>query len=357
MRRLAAVAPILAVLALAGCGGHTTTVKRTVTQPVQVIGGHHCTPADEAMQCVLRPPPSLLKLQGLVPFELQGIDFAWTKFSPAAAGSFGASYISACDPSKDWSRSLVDAYHTAHKGTVAVFECAATRALDGCAAGRADATSGEQYLASLGFPRSHEDLAIDFDATGPDVLAYFRCANDAEPGLIGAYGGAGPVSYLCAQHVTTRSWATYAWLYRTNGVWPPPACAPLQQYLNGSTADHDHALAPDYGQFPSPSVVVRVNHHYGRYPATRRKLCHGCSERGVVRRYDRLRAQQRPNRHPHRAELRRLRHDAGLLADRIDHVAHRTKHGYRAFHRVERRDGLRAREHGGVVPRRRQAHR
>lgn len=350
MRRLAAPL-LLAVLALAGCGGHTTTVKRTVTTPAQAIGGHRCSPQDEAMQCVLTPPPALLKLQGLVPFELHGIDFAWTKFSPADAGDFGASYISTCDSSKGWSRGLVDEYRAARKGTVGVFECSATRALEGCAAGRADAISGEAYLAALGYPHSHEDLAIDFDASGPDVLAYFTCANQAEPGLVGDYGGAGPTDYLCAHHVVTRSWATYAWLYRTNGVWPSLACAPLQQYLNGSTADHDRAIAPDYGQFPSPSVVVRVNHHYGRYPATRRKLCHGCSERGVVRRYDRLRAQQRPNHHPRRAELRRLRHNAGLLADRIDHVAHRTKHGYRVYHRVDRRDGLARRAHGAIVPR------
>lgn len=104
-----------------------------------------------------------------------------------------------------------------------------------------------------------------------------------------------------------------------------------------------------------------VNHHYSRYPRTRRKAC-GCSEHAVVIRYDKLRALQKPKRHPHAAELKRLRHDCKILADRIDRIAHRTTVGVWGtgpdwrFHRLERERGLRRRQHGGVVPRPRRAH-
>lgn len=103
-------------------------------------------------------------------------------------------------------------------------------------------------------------------------------------------------------------------------------------------------------------VPPRINHHYSRYLRTRRNVC-GCSERGVVIPYDRLRAEQTATHHPHRAELKTLRHDAGLLADRIYRVAHRNNVGVwgvsaqtKPFYRTERYFGLRRREHGGVVP-------
>lgn len=252
--RVGALLVLTALLTLAGCGGgkHAKHPVSHIAPAVRIVDGHACSSSDQVMQCVLSPPAALLKLQGLVPFELQGVDFAWTKIAPAQAGSFGASY-DAHDTSKGWTPSLIGAYHHAGRGTVAVFEDSGSRALDGCPAGRADAQFAEGQLTRWGYPHSHFDMAIDFDANGPDVLAYFTCASAAEPGLVGDYGGAGPTDYLCAHHVVTLSWATYAWLYRTGGVWPSPACAPLQQYLNGSAFDHDRALAANYGQFPTPA--------------------------------------------------------------------------------------------------------
>jgi hypothetical protein len=132
-----------------------------------------------------------------------------------------------------------------------VFECSGTRALAGCAAGAADARSGEAYLASLGYPNSHEDLAIDFDANGPDVLPYFECASQAEPGLVGDYGSYRVTLYLWQHHaVDSLNWQTYAW---SGGLWLPASIAPLEQWLNGNTFDHDRALAANYGQFPTPA--------------------------------------------------------------------------------------------------------
>jgi hypothetical protein len=325
------------------------------------------------MQCVLRSQPAATSSpapgptsDGLsahaitaAPSVVQGIDFGWSGVSAATARSIGAhfalSYIS-YDPSKDWTRSLVDSYHATGLATVATFESTATRAEQGCAAGAADARYTEGKLAALDAPAGQPfTMAIDFDANGPEVEPYFHCAQAAEPGLVNAYGGYRPLLYLYQHHdVGNLNFQTYAW---SNGQWLPASIAPLEQWLNGSSYDHDRALLPVYGQWPAPVTKTHVNHHYKRYPATRRKLCH-CSERGVARRYDRLRAKQTAHHHPHRAELKRLRHDSKLLADRIERVATRHSVGvwgpsprWHVYHRAERYHGLRRRQHGGIVPR------
>lgn len=340
------------VLLLAGCGG-THTVIRTVTVAPPSLKGAPLLPAKKChtMSCVLntQPPPNVnLKPGG--PPVVYGLDFAYGSISGPGAKAlgkqFGASYLST-DSGKNWTTSNLASYHNAGLATVAVWETTATRALAGCAAGASDARSASAQLAALGAPAGQPfTMAIDFDASGPDVASYFHCALQAEPGRVNAYGGYRPLLYL-HQHgdVGNLNWQTYAW---SGGAWLPASVAPLEQYLNGSTFDNDRALTQNYGQWPG--ATLRINHHYGRYPTTRRKIC-SCAERSVARRYDRLRAQQRPNHHPHRAELRRLRTDARVLARRIDVVAHRSKHGYRVYHRLDRRDGLARRAHGAIVPR------
>lgn len=247
MRRPAALL-IAAALLLAGCGGSTPARTPVTAGDIQHATGHACNPADQVMQCVLATVPAPARKLALSP-AIPGVDFAWTKIPPSQAGGFGASYLSS-DPSKNWNPGLIAQYHQAGKGTVAVFENGGSEALSGCAAGAADARFGEQLLASWGYPHSHEDLAIDFDASGPDVLSYFQCANQAEPGLIGAYGGYRPLQFLCSKGVITLSWQTYAW---SGGLFLPASCAPLEQWLNGSAFDHDRAIAANYGQFPTPA--------------------------------------------------------------------------------------------------------
>lgn len=242
MKRLAPLAAAVACLLIAACGGSAP---------------RHCTPGDYATGCALRHLPAPVQQFGATPAK-QGVDFAWTKVAPAQAGAFGASYLST-DASKDWTAALVAAYHKAGKGTVAVYETSATRALAGCSAGAADARFSEGLLNGMGYRHAHFDMAVDFDATpaqiaGP-VYQYFRCANQAEPGLVGAYGDYYVIRYLAAQHVVTKSWQAYAW---SGGLWRPASEAPLEQYLNGSAFDHDRALAVDYGQFPSPARPARV---------------------------------------------------------------------------------------------------
>lgn len=273
MKRLFA-AVIVCVLALVGCGGSSTPQPG----PKQTVVAHPCNPANYTMQCGLKavPAPSAPQ-ESLLP-ALHGIDFAWTKFGPSFAGDFGASYISH-DPSKDWTKSLIDQYHAAHKGTVAVFETTANRAAAGCAAGAADARFSEAVLNGWGFKAAHFDMAVDFDANPGDVSEYFRCANAAEPGLVGAYGSALIVNYLSAKGYAHKSWPTYAWLYRTGGVWPSVKDGPLRQVLNGNEYDHDIALAADYGQFPTPIIgeSAAVKHaRAARESAFKQYRAHGC---------------------------------------------------------------------------------
>lgn len=357
MRRapmLLATLALLAVPGLASCGGgtRTVTVRRSVgpPAPAKVAACH-------TMSCVLatQPPPNVGATPKTAP-TVYGLDFAYGNISAIAArdqgAKFGVSYLSN-DAGKNWSRSLIDSYHAAGLATSAGWESTATRSLQGCAAGVSDARQASAQLAALGAPAGQPFwMAIDFDASGPDVAAYFHCASQAEPGRVNAYGGYRPLLYL-HEHgdVGNLNFQSYAW---SGGLWLPASIAPLEQYLNGQTFDHDRAIAANYGQWPYQATPA-IRHHYGRYLTTRRKLC-GCNERAVVKRYDRLRAMQTAKHHPHRAELKTLRHDAGLLAGRIEMVARHGTRGFAAFHRRQRFDGLRQREHGGTVPRPRKAH-
>jgi hypothetical protein len=201
------------------------------------------------MNCALTPVNLQPLPKSARTFAL-GIDFAWSCPSPSGH-DFGASYLS-FDLSKNWTASCLRKWHSAGKKTVFVWETSATRALGGCGAGIADAQAAQSEERALGFPNASVDFAIDFDATGPDVAPYFSCARSVLSSRSNAYGGAGPINYLCAHHlVGNTNWATYAWFYRTNGVWPSAGCAPLEQYQNGSAVDFDRAIALDYGQQPA----------------------------------------------------------------------------------------------------------
>ena len=238
-------------LAVAACGGAHHHSRRSlapiaVTGPTGVteVSGRPCDPRNQVMQCVLPPAPP--GLPGAPASVLHGIDFAWS--CPAPGGhSVGESYLS--DSSKDWTVSCLHLWHAAGKATVFVWETAGTRALDGCAAGASDARAAAAELARDGAPAGQPfDMAIDFDASGPEVASYFSCALHAEPGRVNAYGGYRPLLYL-SQHgdVGHLNWQTYAW---SGGAFLPASIAPLEQYLNGSAVDYDRAIAANYGQWP-----------------------------------------------------------------------------------------------------------
>jgi hypothetical protein len=273
-KRLAALcAVLLAAVLLAACGSKPKPVHPTP----KVVNGHHCTPHDEALQCVLppapkpTPPPSpstppVTKVGAVRVFAasfhpsvIQGLDFAWG--APGVArmrafgARFGASYFS-YDGSKGWTQrpGLVSEYHRAGIPTVGVWETTANRAGQGCSAGASDARAAAGQARAVGNTNRPIDFAIDFDAEGSQVDGYFRCAHAVLGSRVNAYGSYYALKYLCAHGLVGHtSWQTYAW---SAGQWLPASCAPLEQYLNDSSVDYDRAIAPDYGQWPAPAAAV-----------------------------------------------------------------------------------------------------
>lgn len=264
-RILAAVVAACA-LALAGCGHHASPSHRT-SGPAS-----RCQPSDYAMGCALTAP-SKLGLAVTPPVAL-GIDFAWSCVNPVPANwghsnyAFGASYLST-DPSKNWSRSCVNLWHSLGAATVAVWETSAARALDGFAAGQVDARRAAAQAAALGMPPSRPIFfAIDFDETPAQasaVASYFRgVASVLGVSRTGAYGGYWAVKRLFDAELVRYGWQTYAW---SGGLWDTRA--KLEQYLNGSAVDFDRAIAVDYGQWPytppkpkpHPAVLPVCVHH------------------------------------------------------------------------------------------------
>lgn len=182
-----------------------------------------------------------------------GIDFGWGSISAASAkalgAKFGCSYLST-DAAKNWSKALIDSYHAAGLATVCVWETAAGRALDGQAAGQADAKQALAQARALGFPSSRPIyFAVDFDETpaqATQVAEYFKGVNSVlGVDRTGAYGGYWTVSRLFNAKLIKYGWQTYAW---SGGQWDKRA--QIQQYQNGPSFDHDRAMAADYGQTP-----------------------------------------------------------------------------------------------------------
>lgn len=347
-RRLPLIGLLAAVLtlAIAGCANHThtktvtktQTATRTVTQTTaassSAIPGR-CTPLNTTMNCVLetQPPPS--KLFSLAPGQIYGVDFGWSAVSASTAKSigakFGASYLSN-DPSKNWTQSMVDAYHAAGLKTVAVWETSATRAEDGSAAGAADARAASAQATALGMPNDRViEFAVDCDCSASSIIGYFQGVHAVLGARAGIYGGYDQVGAMhAAGLVGNENWQTYAW---SRGLWQPASVAPLEQYLNGSTFDNDRAIAPLYGQWPAKVTPPENPHHYRWLPNTRRtfhrtQIVSGGKVHSVVHARERL-AVQNWDRWGCRNPVRRnkcvdQRTHMQLLQARISTIVHKT---------------------------------
>src|SRR5581483_4735655 len=241
------VATMLITL-LHGCGGGSPPKHRYE----QVHPGHPCTPHNYYMQCALKGQ-ELPQQQRSNAQTLSGRDFGWSCPDPGGF-AFGASYFS-FDSSKDWTRGCVNLYRLHGKGTVGVWETAADEATRGFNAGYNDAFYARGKARGVGEPDNRPiDYAIDCDCGGGQVSSYFSGVDAGTAAvlhlshadavrLVGAYGGYRPLRYLCSNGLVGHTnWQTYAW---SGGLWLPASCAPLEQYLIGSTVDFDRALAPD----------------------------------------------------------------------------------------------------------------
>jgi hypothetical protein len=163
-----------------------------------------------------------------------GIDYAWGgPPSIAALKRAGVAFVGryfSLDPSKSIHHAeykLLDRHGIEVK---VAWETTAERALDGRVAGRSDALQAEAQRELCGMPADQVIyFAVDFDADGPEVEAYFAGACSAiGVARVGVYGGYKVVKYLFEKDLVSASWQTYAW---SDGKWHPRAR--VRQYSNG----------------------------------------------------------------------------------------------------------------------------
>jgi hypothetical protein len=211
---------------------------------------HRCRPHDAILQCGL-PSAPVAHVSSAPPATGYGVDFAYS-CPRSSAKSFGASYLSRT-PSKNWTRSCVNAFHAAGKGTVAVYEDGGCDATKGYSLGYSDAKLAAKELAALGAPPHQPfDLAVDCDVAGSRLVQYFRGADAAEGSRVNAFGGYYTILYLYKRHLVGHlNWQTYGW---SAGHWLPARIAPLEQYDNHYAMDDDRAIAINYGQWPAPRM-------------------------------------------------------------------------------------------------------
>jgi hypothetical protein len=251
--------------------------------------------------------------------------------------SFACRYLSH-DPSKNITHAEAAVLMTGGIDVVSVWESTATRALGGQSAGQQDAHDALVQARAAGLPSGRPIFfAVDFDvqpAQLPVIAQYFRGVhaeldnagpvNFPQPVPVGVYGGIRVVSSLLNAKAVSYAWQTYAWSHgQLDGR------AGLYQFSNGHTVsgvgvDYNHALKADFGQwgFRPPKPKPRPSLHYERYDNRERPECNAGAQTSVevnlVARYDDLRRQQKPFRHPHRAELDSLRKRLACHAARLE---------------------------------------
>lgn len=187
-----------------------------------------------------------------------GVDYAWGRPGVAALKSAGANfacrYVSHDRTGKNLTRDEAETLSAAGIRLVVVWETSAARALDGRAAGAADARDAAAQAAGCGMPGDRPIyFAVDFDASAdqqPEIDAYFDgVASVLGRDRTGMYGGYGPVGRAFDAGKIAYGWQTYAW---SGGRWDERA--QLRQYSNGHTlnnvsVDYNRAVADDYGQW------------------------------------------------------------------------------------------------------------
>lgn len=190
--------------------------------------------------------------------SLLGIDIAWDRPTVTEIQATGAHFVAryfSSDPTKDLTAGEVQQYSAAGLGIITVFETTAGRALQGHAAGTADAQQANIERAAVGLPQGMPIyFAVDTDTSWASVQAYFDGVCSVLPkSQVGVYGG-----YAVAEgghfYGLPFIWQTVAW---SNGQWS--SYATIKQtggtVLSGG-ADIDYAEVPDFGQYPRPEEVV-----------------------------------------------------------------------------------------------------
>lgn len=187
----------------------------------------------------------------------KGLDFAWQKPTPdqvkALGGTFIAGYLST-DPTKNLTKSEVDAYLAAGISIVTVWETTAGRSTAGYTAGVDDARQADAQRVALGLPNDHVIyFAVDEQTSWASVQPYFDgAASVIGRTRVGDYGDFDIVEGAFA-HGINFGWQTVAW---SNGQWSTHA--DIRQTggtLLGGSADLDYGEVADFGQTPHPGTT------------------------------------------------------------------------------------------------------
>lgn len=186
-----------------------------------------------------------------------GCDYAWDRPSVTALQRAGVRFVCrylSHDRAKNLSRAEADALSAAGIWIVAVWESSTARALDGRAAGVADAKTARGQAGLCGMPADRPIyFAVDFNATAAqqtEIGAYLGgAASVIGRDRVGIYAGVGPVERALDAGQARWAWQTRGW---SGGRWDPRAH--IQQYaierdLDGVDVDYNRATKSDYGQW------------------------------------------------------------------------------------------------------------
>jgi 2-hydroxychromene-2-carboxylate isomerase len=182
-----------------------------------------------------------------------GVDYPWTHPTPAAMQAaevaFAFRYLSK-DSSKNLSRAEADALAARGIWVGVVWETTAGRALDGRAAGTADAREALRQAQACGMPAGRPIyFAVDTDTTWAAVQPYFLGVRDVLPASqIGVYGGIKVVAGAADSGLVSWYWQAYAW---SAGRWEPRAHVRQLGYITigGVQCDRNESMTSDYGQW------------------------------------------------------------------------------------------------------------
>jgi hypothetical protein len=194
--------------------------------------------------------------------KVTGIDYAWEHVPITALVKWGATFVCryiSNDSAKDESLGEAQALANAGIWSVLVFETTARRAATGYASGVVDAKAALRRRAELHVPADRPIyFAVDYDASGSEVMGYFRGVRSVLGDRTGVYAGYKVVKALLDAKLVKWAWQTYAW---SGGRWD--SRAQLQQYHNdisvgGVGCDADRATTEDYGQW-KPGISPNAN--------------------------------------------------------------------------------------------------
>jgi hypothetical protein len=182
-----------------------------------------------------------------------GVDYPWTHPSPAALAAAGAEFAMrylSTDHTKNLTRAEADALAARGIWSGVVWETTAGRALNGWAAGAADARAAVGQAAACGMPDSRPIyFAVDTDTTWDKVLPYFQGVASVLPATrVGVYGGIRIVAAAATSGLVDWYWQASAW---SGGRWDPRAHIRQLGYITigGVQCDRNESMAADYGQW------------------------------------------------------------------------------------------------------------